>query len=193
MEIIKNENLAFYTFEAEKELEKAGLTAEYLALLGSTNAEIEANIKANFEFSKPESKLTVERLLTENEIAEARAQNLDIIENIIPEKEAELMQVELQAKEMVRTAKSLYNSYIAQSKELATYVRSGVEEVNIDPQNVFRIIYNGFYLWLLVLDNDVKIVKVRNVPEDELNKWYNSSDADKSRIFFESASMKEAK
>lgn len=184
MEIIKDEQLEQFEFKAESHLEKVGLTLEDLNQFGKSESEIIQTIKDNFEFAKPENSLEVKRLLTFQEITEARSENLDIIENILPDQENQFAQIELEAKQMIADGKALLNSYRNQSKELAKYVRNGDEDIHIDSKNVYRIAVNGYFCYLLVLENSAKVVKVSKIADSELEKWYNESDQNKSEIFF---------
>lgn len=191
MEVLKNESIKEFKFEAEEHLEKIELTKEDLNLLGSTDEEIIETIKQNFEFAKPENNLEVQRFLTESEIEKARGENLHIVENELPDQEAAFLIVEMAAKESIRDAKALLNSYRNQSRELAKYVRNWKEDVHIDSKNVYRIALNGYFVYLLIIDGTVKPVKISKIPESELGKWYTESDALKSKMFFEQ--VKEAK
>ena len=191
MDVIKNESLKNFTFEAEDHLEKIELTKADLLLLGSSDEEIIEAIKQNFEFAKTESNLHVQRFLTDEEIEVARVDNLNIVENELPDQEEAFALVEMEAKQMIREGRALLNSYRDQSRQLAKYVRNGKEEVNIDSKDVYRIALNGYFVHLLIIEGTAKPVKISKIPESELEKWYTESDALKSKMFFDG--VKEAK
>lgn len=183
MEIIKNNDLDF-SFTAEKRLEDIGLELSDLDLLGQSRDEIINNIKGNFDFVKPENSMTVERYLTDDEISEARENVLDIVENKLPEFEAKLEEAKAEASRLVNDAKGMLNSYIAQYKDIAKYVKLGVDDVKIDAKDIFRIAYNGYFVYLLVLESGLKVVKIIQIPENELEKWPNQLDQDRANLFF---------
>lgn len=174
-----------FEFTAVDKIEEIGLTQENFEIFGKTKDEIVRNIKENFDFVKPEHDITVQRFLTEDEINEARENILDIVENRLPEYEAKYNEAKALAAEIINEAKGLLNSYISQYKEIAKYVRLGTDEVKLQAKDIFRIAFNGFFIYLLVLENSVKVVKIVQIPENELEKWPNQIDLERSKKFFE--------
>lgn len=173
-----------YDFKASEKLTLTGLGFDDLAKLGCDSVEVINNIKNNFDNVKPDKAMIVERLLTDNEIKEARNCVLEIIEEKLPEHEAKLNEAKAKAAEMVKEAKELYYSYVAQYKEIAKYVKTGVDEVKIDPENIFRISYGGYFIYLLATDSGAKAIKVKEMTAEEIEGWPSKVEAEKTKEFF---------
>ena len=123
------------------------------------------------------------------------SENLNIIENILPREETKYLEIEAKLKQQIKDAKAEFESYKTQSKELARCVRENSQDVKIKAGDVYRIAHNGFFIYLTVNHGRAIPIKVEEIDSEDLQKWDNGVNQEKSQSFFNQnkEDLKEAK
>lgn len=116
---------------------------------------------------------SAERELDPYEKQTIRKAYCDIVENEIPKREAELVDIKAAAKEMVKKANDRLSSIRTQVKDLAYQVKRGVREVEL-PKNTVKLPLNGSYLYYAWVNGQCRLVKVEKIPEWESQQLFSN-------------------
>ena len=121
--------------------------------------------------------LTANRFLDNKEKAELRSEYQGILENILPEYEKALSNAENEltaAKKRQKDALDAYNTMINNARKLASKVKKGLQEINLDDKYTSRIAYKGRYYFFTYMDKELKLCKIKDIPEHEKTEIWNA-------------------
>jgi hypothetical protein len=122
-------------------------------------------------------KISVNRFMDNFEKKELRGHYADILENKLPIIERDLMIAEQafnEAKVNLTNVKEMYNATVNECKMLASTVKKGVKEMNLDDQYTFRVPFDGKYFFITFIDKQVKLCKISDIPSFEKQDLYNA-------------------
>jgi len=127
-------------------------------------------------FTSINSAVTVNRWMDTKEKTELRAEYTDILENLLPSYEKELSAAEnalSDAKKKQKSAEDMYNATISHAKQLASQVKRGLKEMNLDEKYTSRIAYKGRYYFFTYIDKKLKLCLIRDIPQHEKTEIWN--------------------
>jgi hypothetical protein len=114
--------------------------------------------------------LTVNRHMDAFEKKEIRKEYNDILENRLPvlERDHSLATSELNdAKKKEKNAAEMVRASENEAKILAREVKAGVKGINLDELFTFKIPYRGKHYFYTYMDGELKLCKIRDIPESE--------------------------
>jgi hypothetical protein len=186
MEIVKNYLPATIKFTAT--------TNEVPESLGTfENAEdVQKFMSENF-IAMPKQIETF-RLLDEYEKEHIRNEYITELEENYPqyhnqliERAAETQSAKESEKRASETVSASFNKIEALSKE----VKKGIAEINLDPATTYEVALNGNYYYYTWINAELKLAKVRKIPDHEVSDLFNSSERNKT-YFEELKNLKKA-
>lgn len=121
--------------------------------------------------------LTVNRFLDQKEKITLRSEYQGILENILPEYEKALSNAENEltaAKKKQKDAEEAYKVTVNNAKQLAYKVKRGLQEMNLDDKFTSRIAYKGRYYFFTYIDKELKLCKIKDIPEYEKQEIWNA-------------------
>ena len=121
--------------------------------------------------------MTVARHMDIKEKTELRKEYSDVLENLLPAREMELIiatQEHNTAKDHMTDCKEVVNATITQVKSLATEVKRGLVDMSLDPLFTWRIPYRGRYYFYTYMDKQIKLCAIRDIPEYEKGDIWNA-------------------
>jgi len=130
-------------------------------------------------------KLNVFRFMDFVEKTELRKEYSDILENKIPLVERDLSKAMIafeELKDKLKDAKEFYNATLNESKSIATEVKRGVKEINLDDQFTWRVAFDNRYFFFTYIDKQIKLCKVQEIPEHEKMDLFNAMH--RNDVFF---------
>jgi len=162
MEIVKNYLPATIEFTAK--------TSEVPESLGTfENAEdVQKFMSENF-IAMPKQ-IETYRLLDEYEKEHIRNEYITELEENYPQYHNQLIE---RASETVSAS---FNKIEALSKE----VKKGIAEINLDPATTYEVALNGNYYYYTWINAELKLAKVRKIPDHEVSDLFNSSERNKT-------------
>jgi len=121
--------------------------------------------------------ITVNRFMDNQEKSELRKEYNDILENRLPVLERdhsfatseynEAKKKEKNAAEMVRASEN-------EAKMLAKEVKEGIKSINLDDLYTFKVPYRGKHYFYTFIDNELKLCRIREIPENEKQEIWNA-------------------
>jgi hypothetical protein len=121
--------------------------------------------------------LTVNRFLDQKEKTSLRIEYQGILENLVPEFEKALSNAENElaaVKKKQKDALEAYNATINNARNLAYKVKKGLQEMNLDDKYTSRIAYKGRYYFFTYIDKELKLCKIKDIPEHEKTEIWNA-------------------
>ncbi|TDO68852.1 hypothetical protein EV143_11836 [Flavobacterium chryseum] len=179
MEVVKNYLPAVIEFTAK--------TSDVPESLGTfeTPEDVQKFMSENF-IAMPKQ-IETNRLLDEYEKDHIRndymtelEENLPIYQNQHLERARE---TEI-AKEAEKRAKETVSASFSKIEALSKEVKKGVTEMNLDPATTYEVALNGNYYYYTWLNGELKLAKIKKIPDHDLSDLFNSSERNKT--FFES-------
>lgn len=123
-----------------------------------------------------------ERIMTDEEISQVRAEYGEIAENELPEVRNELDELNANYKhdKEVLTAQitALNNKFL----DLVSIAKRGIKEFELIADHTFRIPISGFYLTYTFTGTKLQLARVQRIPDSERYDLFNSSDKNKSEF-----------
>lgn len=116
-----------------------------------------------------------------NEYITELEENYPLYQNQLLEHAAETERAKEAEKRAKETVSASFNKIEALSKE----VKKGVAEINLDPATTYELAYNGNYFYYTWINGELKLAKVKKIPDHEVSDLFNSSERNKA--FFEQA------
>lgn len=121
--------------------------------------------------------ITVSRHMDLFEKTELRKEYNDVLENLLPIHEKELSTATQEfehAKKNQKEATEVVNADLIKTKALATEVKRGLKEMNLDEQFTYRIAFKGRYYIYTYIDKSFKLCKIKDIPESEKTEIWNN-------------------
>jgi hypothetical protein len=135
-----------------------------------------------------------DRIMDDFEKNHIREEYITELEDILPmhqERYLEKAKETEMAKDAEKIAKETVNASLNKVELLAREVKKGTTEINLDAAVTYKIAHNGSYFFYTYIDGELKLAKVKKIPDHELNDIFNSSERNKA--FFEKLPKKKAK
>lgn len=129
--------------------------------------------------------ITVSRHMDHVEKKLLREQYENVLENILPinEKKHSIATNELaEAKRKEKEAAETVNATLTEVKALASEVKRGLKEMNLDENFTFKIPFKGRFYFYTYIDKCVRLVKISDIPEHEKGEIFSSSAANEDFI-----------
>lgn len=124
--------------------------------------------------------LTVARHMDNFEKSELRNQYHDLLENQLPRYEREYSdkaQIANEAKKEEKEASERVNATLTEAKILAKEVKRGTKEMRLDDMYTYRVPYHGKYYYYSYIDQQVRLVAIRDIQEHEKSEIWNGMAA----------------
>lgn len=122
-------------------------------------------------------RMTVNRFMDSKEKRELREEYQEILEVKLPLVEKELSKASQEyeeAKKKKNNANELVSASVQEAKALANEVKRGVKEINLDDKNTWRVPFEGKYYFYTYIDKQLKLCKVKDIPDYEKSDMYNA-------------------
>lgn len=179
MEVVKNYLPAVIEFTAK--------TSEVPEILGTfeTPEDVQKFMSENF-IAMPKQ-IETNRLLDDYEKDHIRNDYMTELENNLPIYQGQHLEKAKEteaAKEAEKRAKETVSASFNKIEALSKEVRKGVTEMNLDPATTYEVAFNGNYYYYTWLNEELKLAKVKKIPDHDLSDLFNSSERNKT--FFES-------
>lgn len=116
------------------------------------------------------------RLLDNYEITTIRANYSELMENDRIEAEANLLQIQAEAKAMVDGAKSRLQSIETQIDDLVSQVKNNNKEVELLEENSYRLTVSNHHLYYSWVGEEFTLTRVDEVPEWEMRDLFSQQD-----------------
>ncbi|MHC0442343.1 hypothetical protein [Flavobacterium sp. 3-210] len=179
MEVVKNYLPAVIEFTAK--------TSEVPESLGifETPEDVQKFMSENF-IAMPKQ-IDTDRLLDEYEKDHIRNDYMVELEENLPVYQNQLIEAAREterAKEAEKRAKETVSASFNKVELLSKEVKKGVTEMNLDPATTYEVAFNGNYYYYTWLNGELKLAKIKKIPDHDLSDLFNSSERNKT--FFES-------
>lgn len=178
MQLIKDYTPDYIDFGVE--------TNEVPTILGEFETPEQAKQFIVENFIAMNQKLETTRLMDDYEKEAIRNEYERELEENIPiyEKELLLKSMELEkAKDEEKQAKEVVSACMHKIKTLSAEVKKGITEINLDASVTYEIPFNGNYYYYTLINGELKLAKIKEIPEFQKGEIFNSSERNKE--FFE--------
>lgn len=136
-------------------------------------------------FTSLNQPVTANRLMDTHEKVELRKEYTEILEDILPKFGSALSKAEVElsaAKENQKRALEAYNVTIQNVKDTASRIKRGLVEMNLDEKFTSRLAYKGRYYFFTFIDKQLKLCKIKDIPEFEKTEIWNQMSANEEFI-----------
>lgn len=120
--------------------------------------------------------MVANRFMDSFEKVELRKDYTEILEDILPKFGEALSKAENElslAKEAQKRALEAYNVTIQNVKDTAAKIKRGLVEMNLDEKFTTRIAYKGRYYFFTYIDKQLKLCKIKDIPDWEKTEIWN--------------------
>ena len=147
--------------------------------LGEFESVEEAQKFMSDNFVALSSKFQATRKLDDYEIEQLRNEYINELEVDLPE----LRELQLQAdqaldvaKNKEKIAKEAVNASLNKIQAISDEVREGTTEINLDQAFTYEVVSKGKRLYYTIMDGEIQLAGVRNIPEYEQQDLLSSSE-----------------
>lgn len=178
MEIVKNYLPEIIEFTAK--------TSDVPEVLGQFETEEDVQKFMSEHFVAIPKQIDTDRLLDEYEKDHIRNEYSSELENSLPQYQRQFAERSLeleQAKDAEKRAKETVSACFHKIEALSQEVKKGVAEINLDPAVTYEVAYNGNYYYYTFINAELKLAKVRKIPDHEVSDLFNSSQ--KNKVYFD--------
>lgn len=127
--------------------------------------------------------IETDRLMDDVEKTHIRDEYITELEDNLPqyqERYLEKAKETEQAKDAEKMAKETVNASLNKVEMLAREVKKGTTEINLDAAVTYKIAHNGSYFFYTYIDGQLKLAKVKKIPDHEISDLFNSSERNKA-------------
>lgn len=122
--------------------------------------------------------LTVDRIMDHVEKAEIRKKVNNILEDLLPVLEEDVLKKSVafkEAKKELDNALTHVANYELEAKALAKVVKAGVVEMKLDQKFTWRIPYKGIFYYYTFIDKEMRLVKISEMSPKERQELFNQA------------------
>jgi hypothetical protein len=122
--------------------------------------------------------LTVDRVMDHVEKTEIRKKINNILEDLLPVLEEDVLKKSVAAKEAKKeldNALTHVANYDLEAKVLAKTVKAGVVEMKLDQKFTWRIPYKGTFYYYTFIDKEMRLVKISEMSPKERQELFNQA------------------
>jgi DNA gyrase/topoisomerase IV subunit A len=130
-------------------------------------------------------KISTLRFMDNFEKKEYRKEYSEILELKLPILEKEIQEKQREnerTKKELKTARENYTAAMNEIKEISNKVRDGRLEIHLDDKFTWRVPYNGKYYFFTLISGEIKLAKLKSIPEHEKEQLFN--DTARNEDFF---------
>lgn len=176
MEVLKNYTPDYVEFKLPEEVSIPTILGEFI-----TDEEAREFVAKSFVATQ--SKVEAIRFMDDFEINTIREEYQQTLEDVLPELESKANEKHFaaeQAKTESKNAENMVKMANTKIRDLAKEAKAGITEMNLDNKNTWRIPLEGKYYYFTFLNNQLKLAKVKDIPDYEKQDLLNSMNDNKS-------------
>ena len=120
------------------------------------------------------------RKMDESEIADLRGMYIEELEESLPELEKNMFKAQQEfnsAKEYLSTQKERVSASHTKVDMLVSEINAGVKEMTLEQSRTFEIAYKNKYLYYTLINGELILCKVKEIPDHERSEIFNSTEA----------------
>ncbi|MGV3695530.1 hypothetical protein [Flavobacterium sp.] len=175
MELVKDYLPAVIEFTAK--------TVEVPDNLGAFETPEDVQKFMSENFVAMSEQVETDRLIDDFEKEHIRDEYIKELEDRLPEYQERYLERAKeteQAKDAEKMAKESVNASLNKVETLAREVKKGTTEINLDAAVTYKVPHNGSYFFYTYIDGQLKLAKVKKIPDHELGDLFNSSERNKT-------------
>ncbi|WP_028376023.1 hypothetical protein [Leeuwenhoekiella sp. MAR_2009_132] len=156
------------------------------AVLGQFETEEDARVFMSTNLLAMGSKLTTTRYMDDFELEQIRDEYSEELEDVLPRYKSDHMKKleDLErAKQVEKEAKEMVNASLNKIQQLAAEANERITEIDLDPSVTWEVPYDGKRYYYTLIDAELKLAKVREIPQFEIEDLLTSCD--KNAIYFD--------